>query len=172
MLLAAVLAGGSPYVNVPPLVPETIQLPPIFGVGAFYHPERPDLLRNLPHSQAIDLAQRFLFSRDAANFATGEPNIRNFTIENAADLAGVFDDNSAPLFFMRSSLGFMSGGDLADKNFPQPNPTLAIPTDESATYRWQNYDQVGRDGRPVQRVIRSIAAASCGASGRLPASTV
>ena len=150
VLLAAVLAGGSPYVNVPPLVPETIQLPPIFGVGAFYHPERPDLLQNLPHSQAIDLAQRFLFSRDAANFATGEPNIRNFTIENAADLAGVFDDNSAPLFFMRSSLGFMSGGDLADKNFPQPNPTLAIPLDESATYRWQNYDQVGRDGRPVQ----------------------
>jgi hypothetical protein len=32
----------------------------------------------------------------------------------------------------------------------QPNPTLAIPTDESATYGWQNYDQVGKGGRPVQ----------------------
>jgi pimeloyl-ACP methyl ester carboxylesterase len=46
VLLAAVLAGGSPYVNVPPLVPETIQLPPIFGIGAFYDPDGTDLLRN------------------------------------------------------------------------------------------------------------------------------
>ena len=150
VLLAAVIASGSPYVNVPPLVPETIQLPPIFGVGAFYHPNRFDLLRNLPHSRNINLAQRFLFSRNTVNFATGRPNIRDFTISNAADLAGVFDDNSAPLFFMRSSLGFMEGGDLADKNFPQPNPSLAIPTDKTATYTWQNYDQVGKNGRPVQ----------------------
>jgi hypothetical protein len=151
VLLAAVIASGSPYVNVPPLVPETIQLPPIFGVGAFYHPQRFDLLRKLPHSRNIDLAQRFLFSRDAVNFATGRPNIRDFTIDNAADLAGVFDDNSAPLFFMRSSLGFLKGGDLTDKNFPQPNPSLALPADKSATYRWKNYDQVGRNGRPVPR---------------------
>jgi len=149
VLLAAVIASGSPYVNVPPLVPETIQLPPIFGVGAFYHPDRFDLLRRLPHSRNVDLAQRFLFSRDAANFATGRPNIRDFTISNAADLAGVFDDNSAPLFFMRSSLGFLKGGQLTDKNFPQPNPTLALPEDKSAIYRWQNYDEVGRNGRAV-----------------------
>jgi hypothetical protein len=149
VLLAAVIASGSPYVNVPPLVPETIQLPPIFGVGAFYHPNRFDLLRQLPHSRNIDLAQRFLFSRDAANFATGQPNIRDFTISNAADLAGVFDDNSAPLFFMRSSLGFLKGGALTDKNFPQPNPTLALPEDQNAVYRWQNYDDVGKNGRAV-----------------------
>jgi hypothetical protein len=150
VLLAAIIASGSPYVNVPPLVPETIQLPPIFGVGAFYHPKRFDLLQNLPHTRNIDIAQRFLFSRDAVNFATGQPNIRDFTISNAADLAGVFDDNSAPLFFMRSSLGFMKGGDVEDKNFPQPNPSLALPDDKTATYGWQNYDQVGKNGRPVQ----------------------
>ena len=149
VLLAAVLAGNSPYVNEPPLVPETIQLPPVFGVGAFYHPTGTDLLRNLPHSENIELAQRFLFSRDAVNFATGEPNIRDFRITNDADLAGVFDDNSAPLFFMRSSLGFLTGGELTDKNFPQPNPTLALPADESARYVWQNYDLVGKNGRAI-----------------------
>lgn len=150
VLLTAVLASGSPYVNVPPIVPETIQLPPIFGVGAFYDPGGTDLLRMLPHSQNIDLAQRFLFSRDAANFATGRPSIRDFTISNEADLAGVFDDNSAPLFFMRSSLGFLKGGELTDKNFPSPDPSLALPEDESAPlYSWQNYDRVAKNGRKV-----------------------
>jgi hypothetical protein len=150
VLLAAVIASGSPYVNVPPIVPETIQLPPIFGVGAFYHPDRTDLLRELPHSRNIDLAQRFLFSRDAVNFATGRPNIRDFTISNDADLAGVFDDNSAPLFFMRSSLGFMKGGPLTDKNFPSKDPSLALPADTKAPlYSWQNYDRVGKNGRKI-----------------------
>jgi hypothetical protein len=150
VLLAAVLASGSPYVNMPPIVPETIQLPPIFGVGAFYRPDQTDVLRRLPHSRNIDLAQRFLFSRDAANAATGRPNIRDFTISNEADLAGVFDDNSAPLFFMRSSLGFLKGGPLTDKNFPAPDPTLALPEDVNAPlYSWQNYDQVGKGGRRI-----------------------
>jgi pimeloyl-ACP methyl ester carboxylesterase len=150
VLLAAVIASGSPYVDVPPIVPETIQLPPIFGVGAFYHPNRTDLLRRLPHSRNIDLAQRFLFSRDAVNFATGRPSIRDFTISNDADLAGVFDDNSAPLFFMRSSLGFLKGGPLTDKNFPSKNPSLALPADTNAPlYSWQNYDEVGKNGRRI-----------------------
>ncbi len=149
-LLALTLASGSPYVNTPPIEPETIQLPPVFGVGALYAPGRTDLLRNLPHSTNIDLAQRFLFSRDAANFATGSPNIRDFTITNAATLAGVFDDNSAPLFFLRSSLGFLTGGPLYDKNYPQPNPDLALPEDPSAPiYSWQNYNRVGAHGSPI-----------------------
>jgi pimeloyl-ACP methyl ester carboxylesterase len=154
VLLSATLASDSPYVNTPPIVPETIQLPPIFGVGALFDPNGTDLLQQLPHSQNIDLAQRFLFSRDAVNFASGIPSIRDFTISNQLSLAGVFDDNSAPLFFMRSSVGFFTGGPLADKNFPSKNPDLAIPTDTNAPlYAWQNYNQVGtvannEEGRP------------------------
>jgi hypothetical protein len=150
VLLAANIASDSPYVNTPPIVPETIQLPPIFGVGAFYDPDNTDLLKELPHSQNIDLAQRFLFSRDAANFATGIPSIRDFTISNELSLAGVFDDNSAPLFFMRSSLGFLTGGGLTDKNFPSKDPNLALPEDTSAPlYSWQNYSEVGAGGNTI-----------------------
>jgi hypothetical protein len=114
-------------VNTPPIEPEAIQLPPVFGVGALYAPGRTDLLRNLPHSTNIDLAQRFLFSRDAANFATGSPNIRDFTITNAATLAGVFDDNSAPLFFLRSSLGFLTGGRSTTRTTPSRTRTSLCP---------------------------------------------
>jgi hypothetical protein len=150
VLLGAVIASGSPYVNTPPIVPETIQLPPIFGVGAYHHPQSPELLRDLPDSMNIDLAQRFLFSRDAVNFATGIPSIRDFTISNLGTLAGVFDDNSAPLFFLRSSLGFLTGGPLTDKNFPQPDPTLALPEDPSVPlYSWQSYRQVGAHGAAI-----------------------
>jgi hypothetical protein len=150
VLLATTLASDSPYVNSPPIVPETIQLPPIFGVGSYYRPQATDLLRELPHSQNIDLAQRFLFSRDAVHFATQIPNIRDFTLTNQVTLAGVFDDNSAPLFFLRSSLGFLTGGPLTDKNFPQPDETLALPKDpRSPLYSWQNYNQVGAGAAPI-----------------------
>ncbi|MEA2449070.1 MAG: hypothetical protein QOG63_1002, partial [Thermoleophilaceae bacterium] len=68
VLLAATTASNSPYVDTAPITPETTQLPPIFGVGAYYAPKATDLLTELPHSTNIDLAQRFLFSRDTVNF--------------------------------------------------------------------------------------------------------
>jgi hypothetical protein len=137
-------------VDTPPIVPETIELPGVFGVGSFYDPSGTDLLKELPRTQNIDLAQRFLFSRDAVNFATGTPSIRDFTTTNQVTLAGVFDDNSAPLFFLRASLGFLTGGDLTDKNFPSKNPDLALPADTKAPlYGWQNYDEVGAGGAAI-----------------------
>ena len=50
--------GAAPYVNVPPLTPETIQVPNVFGVGAFHDPQGTDLLRELPHTPNIDFSQR------------------------------------------------------------------------------------------------------------------
>src|SRR5207244_10608023 len=88
-------SGAAPYIDAPPLTPETIQLPSVFGLGAFYRPQRTHLLRKLPHSTNIDFSQRVLFSRDAANFATQMPSARDFTITNEGVLGGVFDDNSA-----------------------------------------------------------------------------
>ncbi len=140
--LAQFATGTAPYVNVSPLTPETIQLPPVFGVGAYFDPDSPDLLRELPHTTNIDFAQRVLFSRDAANFATGMPGIRDFTLTNEVTLAGIFDDNSAPLSFLRSSVGFLAGGPVTAKNFPAPDPTLALPAEPSTPlYRWDEFDE-------------------------------
>jgi hypothetical protein len=145
--LGGFAASGAPYVNVSPLTPETIQLPAVFGLGAFFAPEATDLLKELPSTPNIDLAQRALFSRDAANFATGEPSIRDFTTTNEVTLAGVFDDNSAPLSFLRSSVGFLGGGPVVQKNFPVPDPTLGLPGDpEAPLYRWGEYDEPLTDG--------------------------
>jgi hypothetical protein len=135
---------AAPFIDAPPLTPETIQLPSVFGVGAFHRARGTDLLRKLPHSNNIDLAQRLLFSRDAANFVTGRPSIRDFTVTNEVVLSGVFDDNSAPIFFLRASLGFATGGPVVDKNFPGPSGGfLAIPSEpKTPLYSWRNYDEV------------------------------
>jgi hypothetical protein len=140
--LAGFAGTAAPYVNVSPLTPETIQLPAVFGVGAYFRPEATQLLRELPHTTNIDFAQRVLFSRDAANFATGTPGIRDFTTTNEVTLAGIFDDNSAPLTFLRSSVGFMAGGPIVEKDFPAPDPSLGLPGEPSTPlYRWEEYDE-------------------------------
>jgi hypothetical protein len=142
-------ASDSPYVDTPPLTPETFQLPGVFGVGTYFDPQRTDLLAELPHSGNIDLAIRLLYSRDAVHFATQMPSIRDFTVTNETVLAGVLDDNSQPLTFLRTSVGSVTGGPLVDKNFPSPDPTLALPEDpENPLYSWQNYDEVGGKGNP------------------------
>lgn len=142
--------AAEPYINAPPLTPETIQVPNVFGVAAYFDPEGTDALAELPHSANIDLSQRVLFSRDAANFATGRPSIRDFKTTNELTLAGIFDDNSAPesVSFIRASVGSVRPGDpLTDKNFPAPDGTTAIPADTShPLYRWQSYRAVGRGG--------------------------
>ena len=125
--LGGAAGAAAPYVNVPPLTPETIQVPNVFGVGAYFDPQGTDLTAELPHTTNIDFSQRTLFSRDAAHFASNDPDIRDFTLTNEVSLAGIFDDNSAPLSFLRSSVGQTVGGPLVDKNFPTPGRRLPGP---------------------------------------------
>jgi hypothetical protein len=139
----------SPNENTTPLTPETFQLPAIFAIGAFFDPDKTDVLPQLPQTVNIETALRLLFSRNAATFATG-PTLRAYTLSNAAVLAGIFDDNSAPLSFLRVSVGFLVGGPVADKNFPtQGDGTFVIPSDETSSYAWEVYDQVGAPGHPL-----------------------
>lgn len=146
----AATASGSPYVDVPPLTPETFQVPAVFGVGSFLDPQGTDLLRELPHTTNIDLAQRLLFSKDAVHFATGMPSIRDFTVTNQSTVGGVFDDNSQPLTFIRTSIGMATGGPLTDKDFPAPDPTLALPEEpDTPLYSWEGYREVGAPGHPL-----------------------
>lgn len=143
LLLSLGELGGSPYISIPPLTPETFQVPVMFGVAAWLDPDGTEALNELPSTLIVELAQRFLFSRDAVNFATGLPSMRDFTVTNEVALAGVFDDNSAPLSFLRASVGMLAGGPVVEKNFPFPDPTLALPGDTSTPlYEWREYREV------------------------------
>ncbi len=145
-------SGAAPYIDAPPLTPETIQVLNPFGVGAYFDPQGTDLIDELPHSTNIDLTQRVLFSKDAAQFATGTPDIRDFNLTNESNLAGVLDDNSAGISILRAGLGQAVGGPLADKNFPAPGGgTLALPEDPATPlYSWEGYRTVGAPDHPVE----------------------
>jgi hypothetical protein len=155
-------SSGSPYLNVPPFTPETIELIGPFGVDAYYHPQGTNLIGEIPHSRDIDFSQRFLFSRDLANFITGSPSIRDFRTTNELVLAGIFDDNSSPVTILRTSLGTVKGGPVVQKDFPLPgsapftaqlidNRLLMIPSaPHGPLYSWWNYDRMNRPGTPRQ----------------------
>jgi len=143
------------------LNPETMNLLAISGLAARNAPDTESaLLTAIPSSPNIETTARTLFSKDAGVFLAGSPTIRDFRLTNAAVLGAFMDDNSAPLAFIQSSVGFFDGGRIADKNFPvsndiQGSPALfgtelkAIPDQpDGPLYTWRNYDRVGAPDDP------------------------
>ncbi len=146
----AAQSGAAPVIKAPPHTPGTIQLTTIAGVGAYHQPNaETNFNKQIPNTPEYEVTVRALYSRDAVNFATGNPNPRDYRVTGAALFGSIFDDNSAGLSFLRASLGFVTGGPLVDKNFPTPNPTLALTGSTEPLYTWQDYTEVGRNGAPV-----------------------
>ena len=161
----AAASNGSPYVDAPPFTPETIQAVPLAALAAFLKPHAEShFVQLLPDDANFKITLRTLFSRNAANFATGMPSIRDFRITNEVALAGTFDDNSSPVTILRTSLGTYKGGAVAQKEFPAPyNGTapgaagglidgkhLMIPTQpKGPLYGWVDYNQMAH--APVQK---------------------
>ncbi|MEU2282677.1 hypothetical protein ABZ614_12215 [Streptomyces sp. NPDC013178] len=146
------------------LNPETMTLLAIAGLGAVQDPgAEADLPRYLPSNLNIEATNRFLFSEDAATFLSGSPAVKDFRLTNAAVLGALMDDNSVPLAFLQSSVGFFDGGPIADKNFPVANggsqPAGLFGTDYKAIpdrphgplYTWRDYDRVGDPDDPGYR---------------------
>ncbi|WP_329215877.1 hypothetical protein OG352_09090 [Streptomyces sp. NBC_01485] len=146
------------------LNPATMTLLSIAGLGAVRDPgAEADLPAYLPADLNIETTNRFLFSKDAAAFLTGSPGVKDFRLTNAAVLGALLDDNSVPLAFLQSSVGFFDGGPVADKSFPVANggdqqPGLsgvaykAIPDrPHGPLYTWRDYDRVGDPDDPGYR---------------------
>lgn len=143
-------SGGAPFVNAPPLTPGTIQLTTIAGIDAWHDPKTETTFnKQIPNTPEYEVTLRALYSRDAVNFATGQPNPRDYRVTGETLFGSIFDDNSAGLSILRASLGFVTGGPLVDKNFPAPDPTLALTASTEPLYTWQDYTEVGKDGAPV-----------------------
>ncbi|MFG2002967.1 hypothetical protein ACGFNU_27790 [Spirillospora sp. NPDC048911] len=139
---------------------ETMNLLSIAGLAARLAPGgRSDLATYIPASFNTDATYRLLFSKDLATFVKGSPTVKDFKFTNAAALGALMDDDSEPLAFLQTSLGFFDGGRIVDKDFPVPNdlakagmPFLrnllgtenkAIPDEpDGPLYTWRNYDDV------------------------------
>ncbi|MEU0730457.1 hypothetical protein [Streptomyces sp. NPDC006140] len=146
------------------LNPETMTLLGIAGMGALKNPDAEATLpRYLPSNLNIEATHRVLFSKDTAAFLTGKPAVKDFRLTNGAVLGALLDDNSVPLAFLQTSVGFFDGGPIADKSFPVANggteqPGLygtaykAIPDrPQGPLYTWRTYDRVGDPDDPGYR---------------------
>ncbi|KJK34655.1 hypothetical protein UK15_35045 [Streptomyces variegatus] len=146
------------------LNPETMTLLGIAGLGALNDLEgEADLPRYLPSGLNIEATNRFLFAKDTAAFLTGTPSVKDFRLTNGAVLGALLDDNSVPLAFLQTSVGFFDGGPIADKSFPVANggdqqagpygtAYKAIPDrPQGPLYTWRNYDRVGDADDPGYR---------------------
>ncbi|MEU3092612.1 hypothetical protein ACWCQ0_38375 [Streptomyces massasporeus] len=146
------------------LNPETMTLLGIAGLGALQDLDgEADLPGYLPRNLNIEATNRFLFAKDTAAFLSGSPAVRDFRLTNGAVLGALLDDNSVPLAFLQTSVGFFDGGPIADKSFPAANggdarPGLygtaykAIPDrPHGPLYTWRTYDRVGDADDPGYR---------------------
>ncbi|MFF8934331.1 hypothetical protein ACF08O_06220 [Streptomyces paradoxus] len=146
------------------LNPETMTLLGIAGLGALDDLEgEADLPRYLPANVNIEATNRFLFAKDTAAFLSGKPAVKDFRLTNGAVLGALLDDNSVPLAFLQTSVGFFDGGPVADKSFPVANggdqqagpygtAYKAIPErPQGPLYTWRNYDRVGDPDDPGHR---------------------
>ena len=173
---AALNSGVAPVsADLPVLIsPETMTLLAIAGMAADIDPDgQSGLAAALPPTLNLQATLRFLFSRDAATFASGVPSVAQFRLTNAAVLGALLGNTSQPLAFLQSSPGFFDGGPVADKDFPLPHDlahspalkpltatvvgpdALAIPAIPGGPlYRWRNFDRMDasipadRTGRP------------------------
>ncbi|NEC88354.1 hypothetical protein [Streptomyces sp. SID12501] len=143
---------------------ETMTLLAIAGLGAIRDPGgEADLPSYLPANVNIEATNRFLFSKDAATFLTGSPAVKDFRLTNETVLGALLDDNSVPLAFLQSSVGFFDGGPIVDKSFPAANGSDAQPglfgiaykaipdRPHGPLYTWRNYDRVGDPDDPGYR---------------------
>ncbi|ANS70233.1 hypothetical protein SLINC_8009 [Streptomyces lincolnensis] len=146
------------------LNPETMTLLAIAGMGAVRDVDaEAGLPDHLPQNLNVQATNRFLFSEDTATFLSGSPAVKDFRLTNGAVLGALMDDQSVPLAFLQSSVGFFDGGPVVDKSFPVANGSQAQPglfgTEYKAIpdrphgplYTWRNYDRVGDADDPGYR---------------------
>lgn len=126
----ALLQSGliAPFVSIPGIDPQIMYLLSGVGAAAAVQPTvESDLVDRLPADLAVRFAYRLYYSRNLTNFLTGSPTLSDFRMTNQALLGTFMDDNAMPLSIVQTSVGFYSGGPVADKNFPFPNFIGQVP---------------------------------------------
>ena len=144
----------------------------IEAVGYLAH-KAPDqehtAVRNVPYSDNVAMLTGFFHSRTLDRFLCGTDDIKKFRYTNEALLGILFDDDFAPLGMIQTSLGFLNGGEVVEKDFPNSADLEQIPalydlitgftgkaqlyiaaqSGESAPlYTWANFDEIGTGADP------------------------
>ncbi len=150
------------------VTPEALSLFELIGMYAHLFPDAESTLaRDVPYSDSVASLMRLLHSKDPVHFLTGTPSFADFRYTNEAVLGAFFDDNFNPVGILQTSMGFLQGGPVVQKDFPGDLADLlglfgiqkdglfipwdAGPPDGLATgplYSWVNFDEVGNASDP------------------------
>ncbi len=150
------------------VTPEALALFELVGMNAHLFPDDESVLaRDVPYSESVASLMRLLHSRDLVHFLTDTPSLADFRYTNEALLGTFFDDNFNPVGILQTSMGFLQGGAVVEKEFPGDladllglfgidTDGLFIPWDagppsilgSGPLYSWVNFDEVGNASDP------------------------
>jgi hypothetical protein len=150
------------------VTPEALALFEIIGMNAHLFPDAESTLsQDAPYSDSVASLMRMLNSRDLIHYLTGTPSFADFRYTNEAVLGAFFDDNFNPVGILQTSMGFLQGGPVVEKDFPGDladllglfgiqKEGLFIPWDagppnrlgSGPLYSWVNFDEVGNASDP------------------------
>ncbi len=167
--LEDIRGGASPRLNLlMGVTPEALSLFELIGMNAHLFPDdEATLARDVPYSDSVVSLMRMLSSRDLVHYLTGTPSFADFRYTNEAVLGAFFDDDFNPVGILQTSMGFLQGGPVVEKDFPGDLADLlglfgiqkdgvyipwdAGPPDDLGTgplYSWVNFDEVGNASDP------------------------
>jgi hypothetical protein len=107
------------YVSFPGVNAESLALLDAAAMLAHRAPdEEHTLIRDIPLGNTPKLMLRLLHSRTLNNFVTNSPRMTDFRFTNEALLGSILDDNFMPVNILQTSLGFLNGGKVTAKTFP------------------------------------------------------
>ncbi len=177
-LLQSLRDGSLPRILNPVLMlvcPEFFALMEPLAMEAAWRPdEESDLLHRIPYNDGIPLTFLMLHSKDFDNFIYHAPSIRDFRFTNEALFGIIMDDNFQPVNPLQTSIGFLGGGAVAEKQFPLPQDWANLPElsilksgfnmdgqfiandagpslfelGSGPLYTWINFDEIGDEADP------------------------
>lgn len=106
-------------VRLPGVDAETLALLDMAGMLADWAPDQEHtLLKTEAIGGAPSLMLRLMNSRDLNTFLRNQPTIRDFRFTNEALLGMLLDDDFMAVRILQTSLGFLNGGRVTPKQFP------------------------------------------------------
>lgn len=159
-------------VRFPGVDAETLALLDLAAMLADWAPtEENTLLRELPLGFNPTLMLRLIHSRDLNAFLKNTPHAKDFRYTNEALLGMIMDDNFMPVKILQTSLGFLNGGRVTHKTFPNDPALISLASSispffgfiltplplfiagdagpnasslgQGPLYGWSNFDEIG-----------------------------
>ena len=160
------------FVRFPGVNGESLSLLEMVAMQASWYPDAENtLVHEVPLGGTPKTLLRLIHSQNINGFVKNNPSFFDFRYTNEALLGLVLDDDFMPITILQTSLGFLSGGPVVKKTFPNSPAITSLAgviddflaamltkeilyiakdagpsLDELGTgplYRWANFDEIG-----------------------------